>query len=556
MPLADAAIARSAARSASPQTEWRAIAAVCLGWVLLVAALGGALQMITGPLRAPTAAALVVIALPGLLSLILAAGVGPRRRAILLVAWAAAGAGACGLTGGLSGPLTPWCLAPVAVAALIGRRRLMAEAAALAVMAAVLAALAQIAGLAPAAPDEPVRFCLSLFALASLGFSLAAGLVRASDEERAPEGLEHLLMEQPHLILALDRDGRVRSAYGFAPPGVAEATLLRRGLRGIVVEEDFDRLGQALEGARRAGRTDVALTPAADPRRSLTLSLRATADGGLFAVMRDATAERAHEAGLIDANLEAEALNSGKSRFLANMSHELRTPLNTIMGFSDIMRSRLFGPLSPKYGEYAELIHESGRHLLDLINDVLDMSKIEAESFQLQLERLDARDPVAAALRLIRVQADEAGLALRAGLPSEPLEVQADPRALKQIALNLLSNALKFTPRGGQVTVTLASDGDSLELVVTDTGVGIAQEDLKRLGRPYQQAGDAGQRAKGTGLGLSLVRGLAELHGGAMIIESTLGEGTSVLVRLPGVVVAGPVDEPPGGAVIAFNPQR
>ena len=556
MPLAEAAIARSAARSTSAQAERRAIAAVCLGWVLLVGAVGGALQTITGALREPTAAALAVIALPGLLSLMLATGIGPRRRAFLLVAWAAAGAGACGLTGGLSGPLTPWCLAPVAVAALIGRRRLMAEAAALAVMGAVLAALAQIAGLAPTAPDEPVRFCLSLFALASLGFSLAAGLVRATAEDRAPEGLEHLLMQQPHLVLALDPDGRVRAAYGFAPVGVGEAALLKRGLKGIAAEEDFDRLREALDGARRTGRADVALTPAADPRRSLILSLRASADGGLYAVLRDATAERAHEAELIEAKLEAEALNSGKSRFLANMSHELRTPLNTIMGFSDIMRSRLFGPLSSKYGEYAELIHESGRHLLDLINDVLDMSKIEAESFQLQVEQLDARDPVAAALRLIRVQADEAGLVLRAGLPSEPLEVQADPRALKQISLNLLSNALKFTPRGGQVTVTLAGDGDILELVVADTGVGIAQEDLKRLGRPYQQAGDAGQRAKGTGLGLSLVRGLAELHGGAMIIESTLGEGTSVLVRLPGVVKAGPVADPQGGTVIAFNPQR
>ena len=156
----------------------------------------------------------------------------------------------------------------------------------------------------------------------------------------------------------------------------------------------------------------------------------------------------------------------------------------------------------------------------------------------------------------MRVQADDAGLSLRAALPSEAIEVEADPRALKQIALNLLSNALKFTPRGGQVTVTLQAQGDALELMVADTGVGIAPEDLKRLGRPYEQAGDAGQRARGTGLGLSLVRGLAELHGGEMIIESALAEGTSVLVRLPGVLVSTGADERPSAQVIAFSPAR
>jgi cell cycle sensor histidine kinase DivJ len=162
---------------------------------------------------------------------------------------------------------------------------------------------------------------------------------------------------------------------------------------------------------------------------------------------------------------------------------------------------------------------------------------------------------VSAALRLMRVQADEAGLSLRAALPSDPVEMEADTRALKQIALNLLSNALKFTPRGGQVTVTLQAQGEVMELVVADTGVGIAPEDLKRLGRPFEQAGDVKQRAKGTGLGLSLVRGLAELHGGEMIIESTLGEGTSVTVRLPGVQLPDHAERPTA-QVIAFNSGR
>jgi cell cycle sensor histidine kinase DivJ len=229
------------------------------------------------------------------------------------------------------------------------------------------------------------------------------------------------------------------------------------------------------------------------------------------------------------------------------------------MGFSDMMRQRIFGPLPGKYVEYADLIHDAGAHLLDLINDVLDMSKIEASKYELALEDFDAREPVSAALRLLRVQADDSGVQLRGVLPAEPLEVLADRRALKQIVINLVSNALKFTPRGGLVTVSLAALGDALELSVADTGIGIAEQDLARLGRPYEQAGDMSQKAKGTGLGLSLVRAFAELHGGEMAIESRLGEGTAVTVRLP-VLVGGeaggqPPSAPPGGEVIAF-PQR
>jgi cell cycle sensor histidine kinase DivJ len=215
------------------------------------------------------------------------------------------------------------------------------------------------------------------------------------------------------------------------------------------------------------------------------------------------------------------------------MSHELRTPLNAIMGFSDIMRAKMFGTLSDRYAEYAELIHESGGHLLDLINDVLDMSKIEAERFELQRGVFDAREAVQAAMRLLRVQADGASVQLRGVLPPGELEVDADRRALKQIVLNLVSNALKFTPRGGQVTVTAHGYDGVLEIIVADTGVGISAEDLERLGRPYEQAGGVEQRARGTGLGLSLVRAFAKLHGGEMSIESRLGAGTSVSVRLP-----------------------
>ena len=222
------------------------------------------------------------------------------------------------------------------------------------------------------------------------------------------------------------------------------------------------------------------------------------------------------------------------------MSHELRTPLNAIMGFSDIMRQRIFGPLPGKYVEYADLIHDAGAHLLDLINDVLDMSKIEASKYELALEDFDAREPVPAALRLMRVQADDAGVQLRGVLPAEPLEARADRRALKQIVLNLVSNALKFTPRGGLVTVSLARRGRRAR------AFGRRHRHRHRRARPgaagptLRAGGRRRQQAQGTGLGLSLVRAFAELHGGEMAIESRLGEGTAVTVRLP--VLTAPED--------------
>jgi cell cycle sensor histidine kinase DivJ len=240
------------------------------------------------------------------------------------------------------------------------------------------------------------------------------------------------------------------------------------------------------------------------------------------------------------AQASAEADAKAKMRFLANMSHELRTPLNAIMGFSDIMRTRLFGELPPRYGDYPELIHESGRHLLDLINDVLDMSKIEADRYELAHEEFDAREPVSAALRILQIQAHESRVQLRGVLPPAELDVNADRRAIKQIVLNLVANALKFTPAPGSVTVTLQAAQGLMELVVADTGVGIAPEDLARLGKPFEQAGDAASRTGGTGLGLSLVKAFAKLHGGDMTIESRLGEGTAVTVRLPVLVTAVP----------------
>ncbi len=443
---------------------------------------------------------------------------------------------------------------------MFGGSSLLAEGAALSLVAAAVTALAGLAGWAPAPPSHALAFWTGLVGVSTTGVGLAAGLLmsrrraarREAQRKAAENGLERLLSEQPHLIMALDAGGRVVSAFGYAPEGIDARSLLGRGVAETAAQGDRSAVAAAYASAVISGASSCLFAPAGAPDRTCALDLKRASDGRVSGVLRDATVAAAKEAELVAAREEAESLNSGKSRFLANMSHELRTPLNAIMGFSDVMKAKLFGELPPKYAEYAEMIHDAGSHLLALINDVLDISKIEAERYELHREPIDARDAVSSALRLTRLQADREGISLRGLLPTDPLDADADPRAVKQIVLNLISNALKFTPQGGSVTVSAQGYGEELELVVSDTGVGIAEGDLQRIGRPYEQAGDVAQKTRGTGLGLSLVRALAELHGGSMLIESRLGEGTSVTVRMP-VLVPAP---PPSAEIIAFPPLR
>ena len=234
------------------------------------------------------------------------------------------------------------------------------------------------------------------------------------------------------------------------------------------------------------------------------------------------------------AKIRAEAANHAKSEFLANMSHELRTPLNAINGFSEIMASEMFGPLGhARYKEYSGDILSSGQHLLSLINDILDMSKIEAGKMQLRVEPVSIDEVVDDTLRLVRQRADKAGLKLRTHLPTLP-DVQADFRALKQVLLNLLTNAIKFTPQGGTVTISAAVTDDNIHLSVADTGIGIPEKALSRLAKPFEQVENQFSKTKeGTGLGLALTKSLIEMHNGRMEIDSEVGKGTSVHVILP-----------------------
>jgi two-component system, cell cycle sensor histidine kinase PleC len=306
-----------------------------------------------------------------------------------------------------------------------------------------------------------------------------------------------------------------------------------------------------------------------EDRSWLHISERRTKDGGYVSVGTDITRIKEHEQKLVDNDLRlratvadlqrsqsalerqtieladlaqkyaeeknrAEEANQAKSKFLANMSHELRTPLNAIIGFSEIMGSGMFGALgSDKYQEYCHDILTSGKYLLEVINDVLDMSKIEAGRMKLDMEPLDLSRTLAESLRVVSGRAEDKHLTLHADIENT-ISVVADRRAVKQIIVNLLSNAVKFTPDDGKVEVRGRMLKDSIVLMIADTGIGIAPDSLRRLGKPFEQVESQLTKSyQGSGLGLAIARSLTGLHGGTMKLRSKLGAGTVVRVTLP-----------------------
>jgi two-component system cell cycle sensor histidine kinase PleC len=306
-----------------------------------------------------------------------------------------------------------------------------------------------------------------------------------------------------------------------------------------------------------------------DDGRWLHISERRTKDGGYVSVGTDITTIKLHEARLMESEqrliatvsdlrisqqalesqaheladlaekyskekTRAEEANQAKSRFLANMSHELRTPLNAIIGFSEIMEAGMFGPLgAAKYDEYCRDIRRSGQFLLEVINDVLDMSKIEAGRIRLDFEEVEIEQVVADAVRVVSGRAQAKRLTLTCDL-APGIRLKADKRAIKQVALNLLSNAVKFTPDDGRVRLRARARDRAVVLVLSDTGVGIPKDALKKLGRPFEQVESLLTKTQqGSGLGLAIAKSLTELHGGALRIRSTIDKGTTVVVRLP-----------------------
>jgi two-component system cell cycle sensor histidine kinase PleC len=386
---------------------------------------------------------------------------------------------------------------------------------------------------------------------------------RAKAHAQAAEGrLRDGIESVSDAFVLFDRHGRLilsnqafQDAFSFGP-GVVRKGALKADLNRIAalaIKSEHPAAGG------RAGAREVELHDG----RWLQLVERFTSEGGSVVSAADITAIKQKEAerqraterlhatiteledreeklSLLARKYEiamtrAEAANQAKSEFLANMSHELRTPLNAINGFSEIMAGEMFGPLGDaRYKGYAADILKSGQHLLSLINDILDMAKIEAGKLTLHYEAVSLKEIVDDATRLMRGRIEEAGLKLLVDAPDLPT-IEADHRGLKQVVLNLLSNAVKFTPEGGDIVVALSrEDDDRVRVAVTDTGIGIAAEDLGRLARPFEQVeGQHSKTTQGTGLGLALTKSLIELHGGTLTLESEPGRGTTVSFDLP-----------------------
>ena len=266
-----------------------------------------------------------------------------------------------------------------------------------------------------------------------------------------------------------------------------------------------------------------------------TLDRATRPDADVVAVMRDVTDRKHQEYALEAARAAAERADASKSQFLATMSHELRTPLNAIIGFSEmIVHEDAMQIDASRRKEYAQLINDSGQHLLSVVNGILDMSKMESGTFEIAPEPFAPQPALINCCNLLALKARDNGIDLVTVAPDDLPQIVADPRAFKQIVLNLVSNAIKFTERDGRVTVSARIERDRLLLSVRDTGVGIAADDLKRIGDPFFQAGKTYQRRyEGTGLGLSIVKSLVKLHGGEISLDSKLDEGTTVVVALP-----------------------
>jgi PAS domain S-box-containing protein len=327
-------------------------------------------------------------------------------------------------------------------------------------------------------------------------------------------------------------------------PGVSYEALIRKGAEQGQFADAVGRAeGWIAQELERRLNPQGSYEQRLSDGRWLKVSDRRTGDGSTVCLRTDITElkrrvdalRRAEEASRT-ARETAEVANRSKSEFLANISHELRTPLNAIIGFSEVMMAEMFGAVgSPQYKEYVKDIHDSGTHLYNLINDILDVSKAEAGKLELNEGIVDVADAAARCIRLVNERADRAKVTIDANVPDDLPKLYADERKVKQILLNLLSNAVKFTPAGGKVSISAGVDTDGcFRVVVTDTGIGIAEKDIDKVMAPFGQVDSSlSRRYEGTGLGLPLTVSLVELHGGILDLKSEMNAGTKVTVRFP-----------------------
>jgi cell cycle sensor histidine kinase DivJ len=462
-------------------------------------------------------------------------------------------------TGGISSFAAIWLVVVPLEAALSASRRVVALASTCALVGAGLLATLGMFDLLPP-PAEIVNANGALVSLGIISAALYATGLALGAEALARTSFWLLYAEEDRYRLlarnmtdAITRHGH-NGAVLFASPaaeplfGARPAELVGHGL--------FDRVHVA---DRPAYLTALADAAAGGEDRSVEFRIRRgdgngddtfvwvemrcrplnRSNGGndtereVVAVLRDVSERKTHEHALEIARSESDRANAAKSHFLATMSHELRTPLNAIIGFSDMLTNEQLVLDPARKVEYARLINESGHHLLSVVNGILDMSKMETGNFEITPEPFAPAQVITSCCDLLALKAREAGVEIKTRIAPLP-ELMADRRAFNQILINLISNAIKFTPRDGRVSVSAFTDGEKLSLVVEDTGVGIGEDDLPRIGEAFFQArASYDRRHDGTGLGLSIVKGLVRLHDGDIDIASRLGKGTRITVRLP-----------------------
>jgi cell cycle sensor histidine kinase DivJ len=471
-------------------------------------------------------------------------------------------------TGGIESFAAIWLVVVPLEAALSASRRVVAFASALALACAGLLIVLGHFDMLPAQDaNTALRGVFMAFGVASATL-YAAGLAFGA-ESLARTGVSLLCVEEDrYRLLALHMSDvisrhRRNGAVQFISPaaetmlGAPVSRLLGHGLFDRVHVADRPAYLTALSDAARDGaarsvefrlRRDASRDSerGANPVDFIWVEMRcrpleqasettASHEAEVVAVIRDVTDRKIQEQALDLARTAAEQADASKSRFLATMSHELRTPLNAIIGFSEmIVQEDVLMVDAARRKEYAQLINDSGQHLLSVVNGILDMSKMESGNFEISPEPFAPRAALLNCCNLLALKARENGIDLVTRAPEDLSVMTGDPRAFKQIVLNLVSNAIKFTERGGMVTVSAGVEGSRLMLCVVDTGVGIAADDLKRIGDPFFQAGKTYQRRhEGTGLGLSIVKSLVGLHGGEMTVQSRIDEGTTVTIALP-----------------------